>query len=138
MPRVEPDEPPMTAEQARDEALERVADNSGPWINAAFGAAVRRGQEQEQGAATFTGEQLRLMLLDAGLPPPHHHNAWGALINKLVRSGVIQPTGDRTRMKTERSHARSTGIYAWGTAPADLPPLLPPPPPTKKVKLGLR
>ena len=61
---------------------------------------------------TFTGEDLRLLLTDSGLGQPHHHNAWGALIMKLARTERIVGTDEYRNMKTKKSHARRTRVYA--------------------------
>ncbi len=100
-----------TAESERDEALELVAANSGDWMPGAIATLRRlRGMTVLE---EFTGEELRVFLMRAGHPPPHHHNAWGAFIKQAIRAQLIRPTGRRKNMRTPKSHARSTAIYSW-------------------------
>lgn len=102
-----------SAENQRDEALDRVASRSGKWMPAAM-AALRKCRGIHRWPQGFTGEELRHRLLLDGCPRPHHHNAWGALINQAVRIGLVQATGERRNMRGPRSHARSTSVYVWG------------------------
>lgn len=92
------------ARHDRDEALKKVSDNAGgDWLAKAQIAVSKMTGE-------FTGEDIRVHCESLGIRP-HHHNAWGALTNLLLRRGVIAKTGRRRSMYTKRSHARSTPIY---------------------------
>lgn len=97
-----------SARARRDEALDRVATNAGDWMPAALQVLARRPCPGD-----FTGEELRLHLVAAGCPEPHHCNAWGALINQAVRLKIIRATGRYRKMKLPRSHARATPVYEW-------------------------
>ena len=95
-----------TATLDRDKGLDTVSKPK--WIN----TAVDKFQAIKTDLpCNFTGEDVRLKLIDAGLEPPYHHNAWGAFTMKLVRGDFIEPTGDFRSMKTRKSHARITRIY---------------------------
>ena len=59
-------------------------------------------------------EVLRMMMLEAGLGLPHHHNAWGELTKAAVNAGLIKPTGQTANMKLKKSHARKTPVYRRG------------------------
>ena len=97
------DAPPL-GEQLRDAAMDQVADNAGvAWMQDAVAAA--RGLSGE-----VTGEDVRLRCQAAGIEP-HHHNAWGALTNELLRRGILEPTDRFVKMKDPRSHARMTRVY---------------------------
>ena len=90
----------------RDKAIQKVSINSGNWIQRAramLRSVIKPGWEG-------TGEDIRLELLKAGLPAPHHHNAWGALIKSVVPKHFI-PTGKFRHMRTKKSHARQTIVY---------------------------
>lgn len=97
----------FSAAGARDAALEQVADNAGPIFMARAQAAIAKLYGE------WTGEDIRLALLRAGIIP-HHHNAWGAVISKAVKRGMLVPTGRWVGMKTTRSHARRTPVYWAG------------------------
>jgi len=60
-----------------------------------------------------TGEDVRVLCAEVEIAP-HHHNAWGAAINTMVRRGLLVPTGMFTQMKDVRSHARLTRVYRVG------------------------
>jgi hypothetical protein len=95
------------ARQARDEAMAQVAANAGAEffrrVNAHFRTTFRRGQR-------VTGEDIKVSC-EAALIFPHHHNAWGPAVNRLIKAGALVPTGQTTTMKTRRSHARRNRIY---------------------------
>lgn len=55
-----------------------------------------------------TGEGIRLAVM---LPPPHHHNAWGAVIRMAVRRGLLMDTGQMAHMTSKKSHARRSPVY---------------------------
>lgn len=60
--------------------------------------------------ADFTGEDIRRLATEADIHP-HSPKAWGGVIGGLVRSGVIEPTGERRKMTDVRSHGRKTDVY---------------------------
>lgn len=92
--------------KARDEALERVWNNTPEaWRRLAF--TMVAGLVGWSG----TAEQLRLLLRRTGLPKPHHHNAWGSLVKRLLEKGYLFPTGKSEHMATRRSHGRKTPVY---------------------------
>ncbi len=97
----------FAAREARDEALTRVSSNAGDWTTQARVAFLRAFLGGWEG----TGEDIRLTLTRLGLTAPHHHNAWGAFVSGLRKSGWIVPTGEWRNMKGEKSHARETKVY---------------------------
>ena len=99
------------AEEARDAALEQVADNAEPWTERAirYLTWLRATASLQH---PFTGEDMR-WYVDAYVGPPHHHNAYGALTRIAIRRGLIRPTGQWTKMQSMRSHARQTPLYVW-------------------------
>jgi hypothetical protein len=106
----DPDHPDLFASiVARDLALAEVGAHSGTWMEACLTMLANAHGMFPDGA---TGEGIRLWL-KREVGPPHHHNAWGAMINVAIRRHIIIDTGRRTRMTVERSHARKTPIYRW-------------------------
>ena len=96
---------PFDEAAARDEAIDRVLEKAGDdWRELATGIVRSMAQLE------VTGEDIRLACLAEGVGP-HHHNAWGGLINQLIRDGVLHPTGRYTPMRARGSHARKTQIY---------------------------
>lgn len=94
----------FSARASRDEALERVKRNSGPWFDRAL--AYIATLETWRG----TGEDLRILITNA-VGSPHHHNAWGSLTRVAMRRGLIIPTGQRVAMRGSKSNARKTDVY---------------------------
>ena len=96
----------MLSKESRDEGLARVLRTDGKWSLVAGDYFHHLPNHIE-----VTGEDVRRMLTENGLPPPHHHNAWGAFIMHLVKSNMLVPTGRMAHMKMRSSHARRTPIY---------------------------
>lgn len=94
-------------QKARDEALERVLRRD--WI---WRAQIMDFIENLPQGWVGTGEDLRHAALDAGLPRPPHHNAWGAAVMTAVRRGWLQWTGKVLPMRDRSSHGRITRQYA--------------------------
>ena len=94
----------FSAESVRDEALDRVALNSGVWMSQALNViASLKGW-------TGTAEDMRLLISERG-HRPHHHNAWGSLTRTAIKRGLLTPTGQYAHMRERQSHARMTPIY---------------------------
>lgn len=91
---------------ARDEALAKVAANGNNWRYLALAGIANLPAGYEG-----TGEDIRIKMLNDGLPPPHHHNAWGEVIKAAVSRAWIVPTGKYRNMRTRKSHARETPVY---------------------------
>lgn len=99
----------LFAEAERDEALERVLDNAGgDWQASAYTMLLRGFQAHPDGAIA---ETARLWAIGQGLTPPHHHNAWGAIVNQLVRDNRIESAGRLEKSKTAKSHARRQPVW---------------------------
>ena len=94
----------FAARQARDEALDRVADNSGRYID----KAMRLIQAMD--STPRIGEEIRLEV-EAEIGKPHHHNAWGAIIAQCTIKGILVKTGVWRQMTTKASHARHSPEY---------------------------
>ncbi len=100
--------PLFSGELLRDEALEKVSEHNESWmrkcvVEAELFAAYR-------GDKGFTGEDLRFHVTSM-VGHPNHPNAYGALINTLVRRKIIKPTGEYRAMRDDSSHARKTPVY---------------------------
>lgn len=93
------------AAELRERAFAQLKNNAGEFTLRAL-AALR---DFPDGFET-TGEQIRILLDRRGIRP-HHHNAWGALINQAVKQGLLEWTGRMSNMSTIKSHARKTPVY---------------------------
>ena len=91
----------------RNEGMARVIDRNLTWAGLAtsiFPNVFKRGDE-------VTGEDIRLRLIEAGLPTPPHENAWGALTHSLARNAFLHDTGRVVKARDPRSHARRLVIW---------------------------
>jgi hypothetical protein len=93
------------AARERDAALSQVQANAGDFVERALDAI----RVMPHGFCE-TGEGFRKLVERRGIKP-HHHNAWGALINVAVKRGMLVATGEMAHMKGHKSHARRTPIY---------------------------
>ncbi len=100
--------PLFSGELLRDEALEQVSSHNGKWME----LCIKEAQYYVRTSLpiSFTGEDLRFHCQRA-VGCPAHSNAWGALINTLVRRKIIKPTGEWRKMRDSSSHARRTPVY---------------------------
>ncbi len=98
--------PLFSGELLRDEAIAKVSDNNEKWMELCVESATHFAEHHD----TFTGEDIRFTCLGS-VGHPHHSNAWGALVNTLIRRKIIKPTGEYRAMKDDSSHARKTPVY---------------------------
>ncbi len=101
------DLPLFTGEVLRDEAIAKVSDNNEKWME----LAIKAAETYIEYPATFTGEDIR-HYCESYVGCPHHPNAYGALINTLLRRKIIKPTGEYLAMRDSSSHARRTPVYS--------------------------
>ncbi len=99
--------PLFSGELLRDEGIAKVSDNNGLWFTRCL---VEADVFRLKSSKDFTGEDLRFHLSRV-VGCPAHSNAWGALINTLVRRKIIRPTGEYRAMRDDSSHARKTPVY---------------------------
>ena len=95
----------MDAKEKRDEALALVSENAGPDF---FQSVVNLLQNFN--GSLLTGEDIR-MYAETRHIKPHHHNAWGATTSKLIRSGMLEETGQYRSMRGPKSNSRKTPVY---------------------------
>lgn len=92
----------------RDEGIAKVEANNEEWRKLAFSRACVFVASRVGGE--YTGERIR-DYVTAFIGPPKHHNAWGALIRRLVQRKVITPTGKYEPMHHKEAHARVNAVY---------------------------
>tara|TARA_R110000796_G_scaffold167313_4_gene284235 strand:+ start:9105 stop:9431 length:327 start_codon:yes stop_codon:yes gene_type:complete len=96
--------PPSSGEEARDEALTQVSENTGEWKDRAMNLISSVPMD------TFIGEDIREHIVGK-IGNPHSNNAMGALVMNAVRRGIIEPTGEYRKMRRKSSHARESKVY---------------------------
>ena len=98
------------ATDLRDEGATTVLENAGKlWQAQATDCVIRRFELAGNAGCLF--ETARTFAEEAGVGPPPHHNAWGALCLSLSRKEVIVKTGAYVNSKTARSHARISPVW---------------------------
>jgi hypothetical protein len=96
--------------EARDKALKKVMANAGDeWKD----MALRYLGWYSQGRPDFIAEEFRIYWQREDLPPPHHHNAWGALFRIAAQQGWLEMTNTIRSMSTVRSHARKSPVWRY-------------------------
>ncbi len=98
--------PLFSGELLRDEGISKVLEHNEPWTE----ICIEEIGPYLQFHDSFTGEDIRFYLV-ARAGHPKSPNAWGALINTLVRRKIIKPTGEWRKMRDESSHCRRTPVY---------------------------
>jgi len=98
-----------TGQQLKEKGIREVSEHNENWMREAIGAAKFFVHYWNPGD-DFTGEDIRFHC-EKNVGAPHHPNAFGALINILIKRKVIVPTGEHRQMKDRSSHARSTPVY---------------------------
>ena len=98
----------MEGASRRDAGIASVMQSAGEdWKAAAIAVALRVRDRGED----FTGEDIRLACVKEGISPSHP-NAWGGLVQGMVRSGMIVETGEWKAARSPRSHARRIPVYS--------------------------
>lgn len=94
--------------QARDDALDAVLNKNAIWRTHVLDFIENRLPQGWVG----TGEDIRRLAVEDGLPNPGHPNAWGAVIMYAVKNKKwLQWTGKARPMTQRSSHARLTREY---------------------------
>ncbi len=108
--------PLFSGELLRDEGIAQVSEHNGKWMELCVAEVERFTLQSDQGGeGNFTGEDIRFWC-SRSVGCPQHSNAWGALVNTLVRRKIIKPTGEYRAMRDSSSHARRTPVYQkYGT-----------------------
>jgi hypothetical protein len=102
------------AQQLKEKGIKEVSEHNENWMGKALDVSSRFVGLLPLGD-DFTGEDLRLMLESTEVGSPKHPNAYGALINTLIKRKIIVPTGEHRQMKDRTSHSRSTPVYKSAT-----------------------
>ena len=87
----------------RDEGMRQVLENTQNNWRLEVASVVARLAPGEE----VTGEDIKTRCRLS----PHHHNAWGAVINRHVRSGELEKTGEYRQMRLPAAHARVNPVY---------------------------
>jgi hypothetical protein len=101
------------AMQNKEDGVKKVLTSNILWLEA-VSAQLRKISKEREGEFLM-GEDIRATLMDLGFEP-NHPNAWGAMINSLIKKKVLIPTDEYRPTKDPRSHGRKTKVYiltAW-------------------------
>ena len=103
----------VESRRLKEKGLKLVRENNENWMELCVSllrSGFRYVDHAGHGGNDFTGEDIRFHC-ERIIGPPRHPNAWGALINTLIKRKIIVPTGEYRPMKDKTSHARSTPVY---------------------------
>lgn len=101
---------PPTGKELRDDgirrALQRADDTHGEWKERAYDFLLEylKGLEGE-----FMAEEVRVASLET-IPAPPSNRAWGGIILKAARAGLIRQVGFRS-VKNPRAHCAIVGVW---------------------------
>ncbi len=98
--------PLFAGARLRDKGIKTVTEHNESWMD----LCVLAAEKFVAGQDTITGEDIRFQC-ERTVGYPNHHNAWGALINTLLKREIIVATGEYRPMRDDASHARSTPVY---------------------------
>ncbi len=101
------DLPLFTGEVLRDEGIAKVTEHNEKWMDL---CVMKMEQSKWLGDGTFTGEDVR-HYCEYSVGCANHPNAYGTLINTLLKRKIIKPTGEYRAMRDDSSHARKTPVY---------------------------
>jgi hypothetical protein len=100
--------PLFSGQMLRDAGITLVKSHNDGWMDQCLELAVKYAHAR--GRSDFTGEDIRFFCENV-VPAPRHPNAWGALVNILVKRKIIRATGEYRQPKDRSSHARAIQVY---------------------------
>ena len=95
------------AEEARDEALARVAAGAGDWV----GRAREAVRSVALSRFDFTTDHVWEVLGD---DRPAEPRALGSVMKAMAGEGLIWSTGEYRKSGRVESHARPVAVWRWG------------------------
>lgn len=101
---------PEQVRQQKQQSLAQVESNNEDWIARAI-ECFRRHR------LIFPSEFLAEVIREKLLPLVDHplsHHAWGALTTRLIKAGLIIPTGEFRATRSRKTHGHRTAVYRIG------------------------
>lgn len=91
-----------------DAALDRVRDNAGPgW----FDRAIQIVRDVALNHETFTTDHIRAWAKRSNLPEAREPRAWGSVMSRAIKSGMIVKTGEYVPTLRPEAHRRPIPVY---------------------------
>lgn len=91
------------ARMARDLGMEQVSTNAADWMARALKGIASLPQGFEGNAEAIVKH--------LALPPPHHHNALGAMVSTASKRKLLIKTGRLSPCTRVRSHSRQAMVW---------------------------
>lgn len=101
---------PEQVRQTKQEYLARVEETNEDWMQRAIACFERH---RLIFPSEFLAEVIREKLLPLVDFPVSHH-AWGALTARLMKMGMIVPTGEFRATRSRKTHGHRTAVYRIG------------------------
>lgn len=99
-----------TARELADQGMARAAEHADRVSDGWSDNAYQFLRVYAQACPEFMTEQLRVWAHDEGLPKPPDNRAWGAVVNRAVRDGII--VRDRfENIRIPPSHSRPMPVW---------------------------
>lgn len=109
-----------TGEQLRDEGISRAVGHADAvcedWSAMAYAWLERRSR---YGGTTtfrldhFTIEQLRLASVFYDIPAPPDPRAWGGIVRRAAKAGLIEATGEFRKAMNPMGHKRDVRVWRF-------------------------
>lgn len=99
---------PRTAEEKRDDAIERVRKGAGGWTERALRAVEFTASKMEH----FTTDDCRMYAVEMAVGEPREPRAWGAVMKLAAgKGGCCVKTGEYRKSRRPECHARPIPVY---------------------------
>lgn len=105
-------DPYAEGQHRKERGIKRALAHAGDgWKHEALNKAREWSAKPENRVGTFAFEDVRAWMLENGLEPPPHHNAWGALAQAAQKAGIIVPTGKFRAAVSPATHRHPVRLY---------------------------
>lgn len=96
----------------KEQGMALVLENAGEdWQVAALNLIRRWRARSAKPGKLYAFEDIKKWVVDHGLEPPPHCNAWGAIAKEAVKERIIEPTGLFRLAKSPVAHSRVVRLY---------------------------
>lgn len=98
------------ARAARDDGIKRAVDHANAVVPSWADQAYALLRDYAMTHAGFTSEDLSAYAIGVGLPIPPDKRAWGGVVGRARRNGVVEPAG-YAASKVVQAHMRTNRVW---------------------------
>jgi hypothetical protein len=88
-------------------------------MNINVNESVRRAALKTKVGKTVNGEQLRERAMASGTTT-NNPTDWGRAVSRLIKAGILTPTGDTVRASSPQARGRQLTVYTRNSARASV------------------